>query len=91
MNVNENHVVTDTVQSRTDSLNLLARTVNNLARQVAEWEQTRQPGLDLGVFTTDDRPSADSVRKGARYFDASLNVPAWSDGSVWHTASGSEL
>jgi hypothetical protein len=41
-----------------------------------------------GKGITADRPVASAVGQGAQFFDTSLGVPIWSDGTHWRTAAG---
>jgi hypothetical protein len=43
------------------------------------------------VFTTAGRPSASVMRAGAMYYDTTLSKPAWSDGTNWKDAAGTNV
>jgi hypothetical protein len=40
---------------------------------------------------TGSRPSASTVGAGARFYDATLSKPIWSDGTVWRDAAGTAV
>lgn len=43
------------------------------------------------VYTTAGRPSAAAAGAGAYYYDSTLSKPAWSNGSVWKDAAGTNV
>lgn len=43
------------------------------------------------VFTTALRPAAVSAGNGAQIYDDTLNIPIWSDGTVWRNATGTAV
>lgn len=45
-------------------------------------------GVRVPAFATGDRPSASSVPEGTMIFNATTNIPNWSDGASWRNASG---
>lgn len=56
-----------------------------------EWAQrvTRAANRDWGFGATADRPAGAGLTAGDRYFDATLGLPIWWDGSAWIRADGS--
>jgi hypothetical protein len=44
-----------------------------------------------GQNTTSNRPSASAVGKGAQFFDTTLNIPIWSNGTAWVNAAGTTV
>jgi hypothetical protein len=47
--------------------------------------------LDHFMFTTANRPPASYMREGSRYYDTSLNTPAWANAGAWHNALGAVI
>lgn len=56
-----------------------------------QWAQlvTRAVNHDWGSGTTADRPAGTGLVTGDRYFDTTLGLPIWWDGSAWILADGS--
>jgi len=46
------------------------------------------PATTNSVYTTATRPSAAAAGNGAQIYDSTLNIPIWSDGTVWRNAAG---
>lgn len=44
-----------------------------------------------GKAVTGSRPSAATVGVGAQFFDTTLNIPIWSNGTVWKDAAGNTV
>jgi hypothetical protein len=44
-----------------------------------------------GASTTAARPTAASMTQGAQWFDTTLGIPIWSNGSVWKDAAGNTV
>lgn len=49
-----------------------------------------QTSLDLGGGTTAQRPTT-QLKVGSRYFDTTLGIPIWHDGTNWVNASGATV
>lgn len=47
--------------------------------------------IATGKSTTAGRPSAATVGQGAMYYDTTLGIPIWSNGTVWKNASGTTV
>jgi len=47
--------------------------------------------LKTGQAVTGSRPSAAAVGAGAQFYDTSLAIPIWSNGSVWKNAAGATV
>ncbi len=47
--------------------------------------------LRTGVATTGSRPAATAVPVGAQFYDSTLGVPIWSNGTVWKDAAGTTV
>lgn len=43
------------------------------------------------VYSTAGRPSAVTSGNGAQIYDDTLNIPIWSDGTVWRNATGTAV
>ena len=42
-------------------------------------------------YATADRPAATVMRPGAKYYDTTLGIPVWSNGTVWKNAAGASV
>jgi hypothetical protein len=47
--------------------------------------------LKTGQNITASRPTAATVGKGAQFYDTTLNLPIWSDGTNWKNAAGTTV
>lgn len=62
---------------------------NTLERYWYSWvdQITKATNLDYGSGTTADRPTG-TLLTGARYFDTTLGLPIWWNGTIWIKADG---
>jgi hypothetical protein len=61
---------------------------------VSRWTDLPYPGTrvkGIQTFSTLDRPSASAEGVGAAYYDTTLGLPGFSNGTVWKDAAGNVI
>lgn len=64
----------------------------DLGSSSLRWKDLYLSGvLHMPTYATTGRPSASTAGAGACYYDTTVSMPVWSDGSTWKNAAGTSV